>query len=88
VARWSNASVVGLDASRAMLAVAGGEASRTLPPAATARLSWVTGLAQSLPFADRTFDLAISSFVMQLVPDRLVAQREAHRVLAGRSSPT
>lgn len=79
--RWANAEVVGLDGSRAMLEVAGGEAERTLPPTATARLRWVTGLAQDLPLEDGVFDLALSSFVMQLVPDRLAALREAHRVL-------
>jgi len=79
--RWDGTGIVGLDGSRAMLEVAAGEAHRTLAPPAATRLSWVAGLAQDLPFADRSFELAVSSFVMQLVPHRLAALREAHRVL-------
>jgi ubiquinone/menaquinone biosynthesis C-methylase UbiE len=81
VTRWPNANVVGLDGSAAMLEMAAGEAGRTLMPAAAARLSWATGLAQALPFAGGSFELVLSSFVMQLVPDRGAALREAFRVL-------
>jgi ubiquinone/menaquinone biosynthesis C-methylase UbiE len=82
VERWSAASIVGVDASRAMLEVARGEAARTLPPEALARLDWRTGLAESLPFGDAGFDLAVSAFVLQLVPHRPTALAEAFRVLA------
>jgi len=81
VMRWPGASVVGFDGSAAMLDVAAAEADRTLEPAVAARLSWATGLAQAMPFADGSFDIVMSSFVMQLVPDRLAALREAFRVL-------
>jgi ubiquinone/menaquinone biosynthesis C-methylase UbiE len=81
VVRWPSASVVGVDASRAMLEVARGEAARTLPAAAVARLDWRPGLAESLPFGDAAFDLVASAFVYQLVRDRDAALRESHRVL-------
>ncbi len=80
VVRWPGATVVALDGSRAMLEVGRGEAERTLPSRDAARIEWLTGLAQELPFADGAFDLVLSSFVMQLVPDRLAALREACRV--------
>ena len=38
-------------------------------------------LADELPFADGSFDAAMSSFVFQLVPNRARALREARRVL-------
>ena len=81
LARWPAASVVGLDGSAGMLGVARGEAERRLPADQLARLAWATGLAEQLPFPDDRFDLVLSSFVYQLVPDRLAALREAFRVL-------
>jgi SAM-dependent methyltransferase len=40
-----------------------------------------TAFADELPFPDETFDAAMSSFVLQLVPDRFRALREIRRVL-------
>jgi ubiquinone/menaquinone biosynthesis C-methylase UbiE len=80
--RWPGASVVALDGSRAMLQVGRGEADRTLAADVVDRLDWVVGLAQDMPFADGAFDLALSSFVMQLVPDRRAALHEALRVIS------
>ncbi len=79
--RWPSASVVGLDGSAGMLGVARADAERRLPPDALGRLEWRSALAERLPFEDGTFDMAVSSFVYQLVPDRLAALREACRVL-------
>ena len=73
--------VTAIDGSRAMLEVGRREAERTLVAEVAGRIVWQTGLAQALPFADGSFDLALSSFVMQLVPDRPAALREAGRVL-------
>jgi ubiquinone/menaquinone biosynthesis C-methylase UbiE len=81
VERWPDATVVGLDASGAMLQVARGESERRLRPADAARLEWRTGLAEALPFPDASFDLVVSSFAMQLVPSRRRALDEARRVL-------
>ncbi len=81
VGRWPRAVVTGLDGSRGMLEVAERRAMTQLEPSARARLRFVDGLAERLPFAAEAFDLVLSSFVVQLVRDRLRVLREAHRVL-------
>ena len=79
--RWPSASVSAVDGSAGMLAAARALTSASLPAAAAARIDWQAGLAERLPFADGAFDLVVSSFVYQLVPDRPAALREAFRVL-------
>jgi ubiquinone/menaquinone biosynthesis C-methylase UbiE len=79
--RWSGVTLVGIDASAGMCAVADTEADRRLPGAERARFRSVVAPADGLPFADRAFDAAVSSFVLQLVPRRARALREARRVL-------
>jgi SAM-dependent methyltransferase len=81
VARWPRVSLVGVDASEGMRAVADAEADRQLSPPERGRFRSVTAAADDLPFPDGTFDAAISSFVFQLVPRRARALREARRVL-------
>lgn len=81
VTRWPTAEVVGLDSSTGMLEVAEELAARRLDPASRARLRFVAGLAERLPFPTGAFDLVVSAFVVQLVPDRLRVLREAHRVV-------
>jgi ubiquinone/menaquinone biosynthesis C-methylase UbiE len=81
VRRWPQAHVVGLDGSSGMLAVAKAQAETRLSAAERARLELVSGHAGRLPFDDATFDLVLSSFVLQLVPHRPTAVREAFRVL-------
>lgn len=71
--------VVGLDASPGMLEVAG-----ELAPA----IEWRHGLAESLPFADRSFDAVISQFGLMFFTDRREALREALRVLSPGGSLT
>jgi SAM-dependent methyltransferase len=68
-----------------MLDVARRRAEATGLPAYD-RLSFVVGEAARLPLPDASVDVVISSFVLQLVPDRGAALREALRVLrpAGR----
>ena len=80
-ARWPEAEVHAIDGSSEMAAVASAEADRLLDSAARHRLRFATALADELPFDDATFDLAVSSFVLQLVPNRAAALREARRVL-------
>jgi len=46
------------------------------------RVEFVTAQADSLEVPDGSVDLVLSTFVLQLVPDRIAALREAHRVLA------
>ncbi|MEO8570182.1 MAG: class I SAM-dependent methyltransferase [Chloroflexota bacterium] len=79
--RWPGVSVVGVDASAGMCAVADAEAARLLPGADRDRFRTVTASATTLPFPDADFDAAISSFVFQLVTRRALALREARRVL-------
>jgi len=81
VARWPGISVVGVDPSAGMTAVADAEADRLLPRADRGRFRSAVAFADSLPFAGGEFDVALSSFVFQLVPNRARAFREARRVL-------
>jgi ubiquinone/menaquinone biosynthesis C-methylase UbiE len=77
--RWPNASVDAIDASREMVAAT--QAGAASLPGAAARLRAATAFADALPFPDDTFDAVMSSFVLQLVPNRFRALREIRRVL-------
>ncbi len=81
IQRWPEVDVVGIDVSREMAAAAASEADRLLAPADRPRFSTRVAPADSLPFADGEFDAAFSSFVLQLVPNRFRALREARRVI-------
>jgi ubiquinone/menaquinone biosynthesis C-methylase UbiE len=81
VNRWPSIEIDGIDASKGMVSVAEASAERTLPPESRRRLRLVTAYAHDLPFDTGTFDVAISSFVLQLVPNRIRVLREASRVL-------
>ena len=80
LSRWSGISVTGVDASAGMRAMAEAIADRTLGPD-RGRFRTEVAFADALPFPDESFDLALSSFVFQLVPNRARALREARRVL-------
>jgi ubiquinone/menaquinone biosynthesis C-methylase UbiE len=78
--RWPAAAVIVSDAAAGMLELA----RQRLTQAADVepgRLTFTLAPAAELPLADGSVDLVISSFVLQLVPDRLAALREAYRVL-------
>ena len=77
--RWPEARVDAIDASREMVSAT--EAGASTVPDAAARLRAVTAFADALPFPDDTFDAVMSSFVLQLVPNRFRALREIRRVL-------
>jgi ubiquinone/menaquinone biosynthesis C-methylase UbiE len=79
--RWSGARIDAVDGSTGMLEVARRAVESSLAPDAAGRITFGVAVADRLPFDDATFDLAVSSFVFQLVPDRLRALREAHRVI-------
>ena len=81
VERWPTTRVTGIDASGEMVQAAHGLADARLAPHARARLNARTAFADTLPFPDGTFDAAMSSFVLQLVPSRARALREIRRVL-------
>lgn len=80
LARWPRPSVVGVDASAGMREIADALADETLG-AERHRFRSEVAFADDLPFTDGAFDLALSSFVYQLVPNRARALREARRVL-------
>jgi ubiquinone/menaquinone biosynthesis C-methylase UbiE len=79
--RWPALRVTGVDPSRGMLDLAEQAARDRLTPEGVERYRTRVGWADELPFEDGTFDLAVSSFVLQLVPNRGAALREVHRVL-------
>lgn len=64
--------VAGLDPSAGMLEVA-----KQLAPG----VEWRHGVAESLPFADKTFDAVVSQFGLMFFDDRSEALRQATRVL-------
>lgn len=78
--RWPGARVVGIDPSSRMLEIAQDVARRSSPGLAQ-RLRTITAPADRIPLADRSMDVAVSSFVIQLVPSRAAALREVLRVL-------
>jgi ubiquinone/menaquinone biosynthesis C-methylase UbiE len=81
VQRWPSVEVVGIDVSNGMAAAADAEADRLLSAAERGRYSTRVAPADRLPFEDGAFDLAMSSFVFQLVPNRYRAFREVRRVV-------
>ena len=80
VRRWPGVELDAVDASAGMLEIAEREADR-LPAADRRRLRHRQARADDLPFDDGAFDLALSAFVLQLVPSRYRALREMRRVL-------
>jgi ubiquinone/menaquinone biosynthesis C-methylase UbiE len=79
--RWGGTTIVGVDVSAGMAAVADAEADRVLPRGERERFRTAVAPADALPFPEGSFDAALSSFVFQLVPRRARALREARRVL-------
>jgi ubiquinone/menaquinone biosynthesis C-methylase UbiE len=77
--RWPLARVDAIDASTEMVAAT--RAGVASLPGSDARFDARTAFADTLPFPDNTFDAAVSSFVLQLVPNRFRALREIRRVL-------
>jgi ubiquinone/menaquinone biosynthesis C-methylase UbiE len=77
--RWPGARVLGADPSVGMLAMARQRLARA--GVDEGRVAWLEASADRLPLPDGIADLVVSSFALQLVPDRGAAFREAHRVL-------
>jgi len=80
LARWPGAQVTGVDPSNRMLDLAADGADR-LGDGAVRRLRLLQGRFDRLPLGNESIDVAISSFVIQLVPSRAAALREIRRVL-------
>lgn len=81
--RWPTSDVVGLDASSAMLSLARQRAAERWPDRPE-RVAWLAADAATLPLADASIDLVVSSFMLQLVPDRRRVLGEMVRVLRPR----
>jgi ubiquinone/menaquinone biosynthesis C-methylase UbiE len=79
--RWPALRVTAVDPSAGMLEVARGKAVADLEPDAAARFEPVVAYADELPADIGRFELAMSSFVLQLVPSRAAALREICDVL-------
>ena len=77
--RWPSARLVGLDASTGMLTVARRKAA-SLPDSVRARISFVMSDAANIPAPDASFDLVMSAFMIQQVPDRAAVLGELHRI--------
>lgn len=78
--RWPSARVTGIDPSSRMLDIAGVRA-RTRWSGLPERLRLVVATADQMPLPDRSVDLVVSSFVIQLVPKRAAVLHEIRRVL-------
>jgi SAM-dependent methyltransferase len=80
VRRWPAVELDGVDVSAGMLQVAGGVVDG-LPADERDRIRLHQAPADRLPFDDGTFDVAMSAFMLQLVPSRHRALHEMRRVL-------
>lgn len=76
-------SVVAVDMNAAMLAV--GSAA---PAPSGATIDWRVGNAMALPCADGVFDAVLCQHGLPFFPDRALAAREMHRVLASQGQAT
>ena len=81
IRRWPEIRVTGIDASSGMAEAAVGEADAQLPARDRERFEVRVSFADRLPFDDASFDAAVSSFVLQLVPSRSAVLRDVRRVL-------
>ena len=78
--RWPAVRVVGIDPSGHMLELAAaGAGARS--PASQGRFRTIVASADRMPLPSASVDGAVSSFVIQLVPNRAAALREILRVL-------
>lgn len=78
--RWPEVDITAIDASREMIGAAEAFVAERAS-AARDRFRGRVAFAAELPFDDGSFDAAMSSFVLQLVPSRPAALREIRRVL-------
>jgi demethylmenaquinone methyltransferase/2-methoxy-6-polyprenyl-1,4-benzoquinol methylase len=73
------AEVIGLDQSEAMLSGARARLEQT--PELAGRLTFVTGEAESLPYADGEFDALSFTYLLRYVDDPAATMRELARVV-------
>lgn len=77
--RWPRAQFLATEPARGMLKLARERVLAARP--SESRVAFVESSAESLAVDPSSVDLVMSSFVLQLVPDRVAALREAGRVL-------
>ena len=80
LARWPHVHVTGLDASREMVGTVEALIAETSRDHRD-RFTGTVSFAGEMPYTDASFDIAMSSFVLQLVPNRAKVLREIRRVL-------
>jgi ubiquinone/menaquinone biosynthesis C-methylase UbiE len=80
LARWPHIHVTGLDASREMVGTVEALIADTSQDHRD-RFTGTVAFAGEMPYPDASFDIAMSSFVLQLVPSRAKVLREIRRVL-------
>ena len=78
---WPAARIVSLDASAGMLSVARHRVATERPDDDPERFEWLAADGASMPLADASVDVVVSSFVLQLVSDRRAVFGEVLRVL-------
>lgn len=76
--RWPTIRVIGVDPARRLLECAEADAREA---GVADRLTVQVGEAAAVPLPDASVDVATSTFVLQLIPDRPAGVREALRVL-------
>ena len=81
LARWPEATFVATDAAPQMAQLAAARLAQAGLDA-DGRVTFLSSPGEALDLAPGSVDLVMSTFVYQLVPDRIAALREAHRVLA------
>ncbi|HEY5188765.1 MAG TPA: class I SAM-dependent methyltransferase [Solirubrobacteraceae bacterium] len=79
LARYSGCQVVALDQSEAMLSVARARVDEN--PSLAGRITFVTGEAERLPFANAEFDALTFTYLLRYVDDRAATMRELARVV-------
>jgi ubiquinone/menaquinone biosynthesis C-methylase UbiE len=80
LARWPHIHVTGLDASREMVGTVEALIADTSRDHHD-RFTGTVAFAGEMPYPDASFDIVMSSFVLQLVPSRAKVLREIRRVL-------
>lgn len=79
--RWPTAEVLAIDPSGGMLDLADAAATERLGETVAGQLETQVAWADELPLDDGVVDVAVSSFVLQLIDNRAAAMREIRRVL-------
>ena len=79
---WPDAAIIGLDASAAMLGVAERRLAAAGRSEALQPVEWLARDAQATGLETDSIDVVMSSFVLQLVQDRVAVLHEVQRVLA------